>query len=239
MFNHFMKRSCLLFSLLLLLTGSEKNFVCAADQPTSQPVPSRNSGKTATPTQIHSKPDSTAESKKISPNDSANDSDKKLSGIRLRKLEKPVKKLFRGKVHLLKDVLDQLGIESRPEAAKQVVLVTDENRMFPLLSDWRGRAFYQDKKLRDRTVELVCQQYKDIPYLQVLMIYTFNKQGERQYTDYWCDICAIPMYEIKPCDCCQGPIELRFQVQDLPSFVKKSLKQKSSDSRLNSPSRTD
>ena len=27
--------------------------------------------------------------------------------------------------------------------------------------------------------------------------------------DYWCDICAIAMYELKECECCQGPIELR------------------------------
>ena len=52
------------------------------------------------------------------------------------------------------------------------------------------------------------------------MVFTFDDKGVRQYTDYWCDICSIPMYEIKPCDCCQGEIRLRFQPQELPDFVR-------------------
>jgi hypothetical protein len=48
------------------------------------------------------------------------------------------------------------------------------------------------------------------------MVFTFDEAGVRQYTDYWCDICSIPMYEIQPCECCQGDIRLRFQPQDLP-----------------------
>ena len=33
--------------------------------------------------------------------------------------------------------------------------------------------------------------------------------GQRYELDYWCEICAISMVELKDCDCCQGPIELR------------------------------
>ena len=55
--------------------------------------------------------------------------------------------------------------------------------------------------------------------LQVLMVFTFDDKGQRMYTDYWCDICSIPMYEIKPCDCCQQPIRLRFRIQELPKDV--------------------
>ncbi|MDB5335810.1 MAG: hypothetical protein JWN70_1429, partial [Planctomycetaceae bacterium] len=73
---------------------------------------------------------------------------------------------------------------------------------------------------RTRPVDLGVRRPPGVPYLQVLMIFTFNEQGEREYTDYWCDICSIPMYEIKPCDCCQAPIRLRFQKQDLPAYVK-------------------
>ena len=92
--------------------------------------------------------------------------------------------------------------------------------LIPIVPDWRGRAFYQDKRLRDRKVELVGFRKPGVPYLQVLSIFTFNDRGERQYTDYWCDICAIPMYEIKKCDCCQGPIRLRFQNKGLPDYLK-------------------
>ena len=52
------------------------------------------------------------------------------------------------------------------------------------------------------------------------MVFTFDEDGVRQYTDYWCDVCSIPMYEIKPCECCQGDIRLRFQPQDLPDYLK-------------------
>jgi hypothetical protein len=34
------------------------------------------------------------------------------------------------------------------------------------------------------------------------------------------------MFELKDCDCCQGPIELRFQTQSLPSYLKLLLEQK-------------
>jgi hypothetical protein len=55
------------------------------------------------------------------------------------------------------------------------------------------------------------------------MVFTFDKQGQRQYTDYYCDTCAFPMYEIKPCECCQGPVRLRFQPRDLPDYIKARL----------------
>ena len=54
----------------------------------------------------------------------------------------------------------------------------------------------------------------------MLMVFTFDKRGIRQYTDYWCEICSIPMYEIKPCDCCQAEIDLRFQPRDLPLYLR-------------------
>jgi hypothetical protein len=93
--------------------------------------------------------------------------------------------------------------------------------LIPIVSDWRGRAFYQDERLRDRSVDLVVNRRPGIPWVQVLSIYTFDDKGVRNITDYWCDICAIPMYEIKECECCQGPIRLRFRPQELPADVSK------------------
>ncbi len=131
----------------------------------------------------------------------------------------PPKELFTGKVVLLGDALKRKGVNSYEEMKDQVALETPEGELIPIVADWRGRAFFQDKRLRDRKVELVGMRRPGVPYLQVLMVFTFDKEGQRMYTDYWCDICSIPMYEIKPCDCCQGDIRLRFLPQDLPDYL--------------------
>lgn len=128
-----------------------------------------------------------------------------------------VKSLLRGRVVLVVDALRAREIKTYPEELKgQVVLETKEGDLLPILPDWRGRAFYQDERLRNRPVELIGYRRAGVPFLQVLTVFTFSEDGARQYTDYWCDICAIPMYEIKPCDCCQQEIRLRFQPQELP-----------------------
>jgi len=134
--------------------------------------------------------------------------------------ESPPKQLFRGQVVLVPEALTRREIKfSSDEVKDQVALETPEGELIPILPDWRGRAFYQDKRLRNRKVELIGYRRKGLPYLNVLSIYTFDEKGRRQYTDYWCDICSIPMYEIKPCDCCQQEIRLRFQPQELPKDI--------------------
>lgn len=131
---------------------------------------------------------------------------------------KPARQLFRGQVVSVAAALERRGVKASPEELKgQVALETADGDLLPILPDWRGRAFYQDERLRDRKVELIGYRRPGLPYLQVLVIYTFDKEGRRNYTDYWCDICSIPMYEIKPCDCCQQEIRLRFQPQALPA----------------------
>jgi hypothetical protein len=131
----------------------------------------------------------------------------------------PPKKLFRGQVVIVREALKRRGLQAFEEMAEQVALETPDGHLLPIIADWRGRAFYQDERLRDRKVELVGYQREGLPYLQVLMVFTFDEDGRRMYTDYWCDICAIPMYEIKPCDCCQAPTRLRFQPQELPEYL--------------------
>lgn len=131
-----------------------------------------------------------------------------------------LKELFSGKVVMLQDALKRRGIKSLEEFKSQVVLETNDGELIPIVSDWRGRAFFQDERLRDRRVDLVGTRRKGVPYLQVLMIFVFDDKGTPQYMDYWCDVCSIPMYEIKPCDCCQAEIRLRLQPQELPAFVK-------------------
>ena len=132
------------------------------------------------------------------------------------------KKLFTGKVVMLRDALKRKGITAFKEIDKQVVLETPAGKLIPIVPDWRGRALYQDKRLRDRKISLVGFRREGVPYLQVLMIFTYDKKGKRKYTDYWCDICSIPMYEIKPCDCCQAPNRLRFQSRSLPDYLSRN-----------------
>lgn len=130
------------------------------------------------------------------------------------------KELHSGKVVFLQEALKRRSVKSADEFKGQVVLETDDGELIPIVPDWRGRAFYQDERLRDRKVDLVGSRQKAAPYLQVQMVFVFDEQGTRQYMDYWCDICSIAMYEIKPCDCCQEKIRLRLQPQELPEFVK-------------------
>ncbi|MCA9070758.1 MAG: hypothetical protein KDA84_17630 [Planctomycetaceae bacterium] len=145
------------------------------------------------------------------------------------------KELFTGEVLLLGEALKQKGVTSFEEMHNQAALVTPEKEIIPIVADWRGRAFFQDKRLRNRKVQLVGTRKPGVPYLQVLMVFTFNDNGERMYTDYWCDVCSIPMYEIKPCDCCQGDIRLRFQEKPLPSYLPDLKKKKESVSGKSNP----
>jgi len=134
----------------------------------------------------------------------------------------PQKQLFTGQVVFLGEALKRRKVESYDEEIKdQVVLETDDGELIPIVPDWRGRAFYQDERLRNRKVELVGYRRPKVPYLEVLMVFVFDDNGERQYMDYWCDICSIPMYEIQPCICCQAPIRIRFQKKDLPDYLKR------------------
>ena len=135
--------------------------------------------------------------------------------------DQPPRRLFTGRVVLLLDALKRRKIETSEEELKgQVVLETADGDLIPIVPDWRGRAFFQDERLRNRKVDLVGYRPAGTPYLKVLMVFTFDEDGQRQYTDYWCDICSIPMYEIQRCECCQGPVRLRYQPQDLPEYLK-------------------
>ena len=132
------------------------------------------------------------------------------------------KKLFAGKVVLLPQALKRRGITVAEEMKNQVVLEATDGEVIPIAADWRGRAFFQDKRLRDRKVELVAFRRKGLPYLQILVVYIFDKKGQRLEVDYYCDICEIALYEIKPCECCQDPLHIRFRPAVLPDYVKKT-----------------
>ena len=59
-------------------------------------------------------------------------------------------------------------------------------------------------------MELRVRKLAASPYVQVIRVFLLRK-GKRLEVDYWCDICAIQMFELKQCECCQGPIRLRLR----------------------------
>lgn len=133
---------------------------------------------------------------------------------------------YTGRVVRLSEALSARELRAANEMEAHVVLELADGTLLPILADWRGRAFYQDERLRNRPVTLIANRRSDVGYLQPLMVFTYDDQSRPQFTDYWCDVCAIPMYEIKPCECCQGDIRLRFTPQpppdDVPEWVQQA-----------------
>ena len=117
---------------------------------------------------------------------------------------------IRGRVVWIGEALQRrFQIKSVPEAEQRVlVLESPQGEIFPLVEDNRGRSFRLDPRLRNIDVELLVRRYEGSPMVQVIRIF-FLKNGQKHEMDYWCEICAIAMFELKECDCCQGPIELR------------------------------
>jgi hypothetical protein len=96
-----------------------------------------------------------------------------------------------------------------PEAKDRILaLQTAAGDLVPLLEDVRARAFRRDERLRDMQIELLVRRYRPSPLVQILGVYEIAKDG-RYEIDYWCDTCAIVMFENIECECCQGPLELR------------------------------
>jgi len=89
-----------------------------------------------------------------------------------------------------------------------VVLETPTGQLHPIVPDQRGRAFMVDPRLRDIDVELFVRRYEGSPLVQVIRVYHVKPDGKYE-VDYWCDLCAISMYILKQCECCQGPTRLR------------------------------
>ena len=119
-------------------------------------------------------------------------------------------RLLRGEVVWLADVLArEYGIRVVPEADERVlVLKTPGGVLYPVIEDIRGRAFRADERLREKQLELRVRQYAGSPLVQVVRLFEIDKSGSYEL-DYWCEICAIAMFELKVCDCCQGPVNLR------------------------------
>jgi hypothetical protein len=104
---------------------------------------------------------------------------------------------------------ERTGVPSVPEARDRLLAMkTDDGQLVPLLEDVRGRAFRRDERLRAMRVELLVRRYPFSPLVQIIRVFELA-DGSRYEIDYWCEICAIAMFEQKDCECCQGPVELR------------------------------
>lgn len=119
---------------------------------------------------------------------------------------------LRGRVTWMSAALARrYDIKEGPEAAERVLaLEQKDGTLHPLVEDVRGRAFRLDRRLRDIDVELTVRKYPGSPMLQVIQVFEIRADGKYEL-DYWCDVCSIAMFELKECECCQGPIELRLR----------------------------
>lgn len=117
---------------------------------------------------------------------------------------------IRGRVVWLAEAVARLyGVESMPEAVDRILAIqSPDGALVPLIEDVRGRAFRRDPRLRELEVELTLRFYDGVPAGQIIGVVSHEKEGTFEI-DYWCDVCAIPMYELKPCECCQGEIRFR------------------------------
>ena len=127
--------------------------------------------------------------------------------------------ILRGRVVFLAAAMQRrFGAKTVKEADERILaLETAKGDLHPLFEDTRGRAFRSDKRLRNREVTLLVRRYDGSPVVQIIRLFAHNKSGLVEL-DYWCEICAIPMFELKPCDCCGGPIRLREQKAKLPEI---------------------
>jgi hypothetical protein len=135
-----------------------------------------------------------------------------LGAVSLPAAEPPAFELaaLRGRVVYQNEALaEKYGIASVEEAKERTLaLQTADGTLVPLVEDVRGRAFRADERLRKAEVELLVRRYHGSPAVQVIRVFEVAKDGKFEL-DYWCDICAIAMFELKPCDCCQGDTVLR------------------------------
>ena len=117
---------------------------------------------------------------------------------------------LRGRVVWQADALkERFGVETDADALHAVAaLATSDGQLLPIVKDFRGRGFYIDPRLHEFDLELLVRRFAGSPAVQVVRVYALHDDGKYEL-DYWCDVCSIPMYELKECECCQGPIRIR------------------------------
>lgn len=117
---------------------------------------------------------------------------------------------LKGRVVWLNSLLkDRFGIGTAADAKQQsLALDSTDGNIYPIVEDARGHAFRLDDRLRERPVEVLVRRYDGSPMIQVIRLYAIREDGKYEL-DYWCDICAIQMFQPGDCSCCQAKNRLR------------------------------
>jgi hypothetical protein len=117
---------------------------------------------------------------------------------------------LRGRVVWMAEAMkERYGVETDSDARHSIAaFATDDGQLLPIVKDFRGRGFYSDPRLHEMDLELLVRCFAGAPAIQVVRVYSLHDDGKYEL-DYWCDVCSIPMYELKECECCQGPIRIR------------------------------
>ncbi len=124
--------------------------------------------------------------------------------------EKIKTELYKGKVVPLAKVMEKLGVKLDADAAPHwLVLLSDDGKMYPLVKDDGARMFFKDDRLLNRPMRLTGRLLPGSQLLQVVEVHSYNQKNELQDVYYWCHICTIKRFEMKLCDCCGAPMELR------------------------------
>lgn len=121
--------------------------------------------------------------------------------------------VIRGKFLTLKEALASRELEIKPDPeliAKQVVLMTEDGTIVPLLCDDPCRALFLDARLRNCRGEIQSRRFPGVPYVQVVS-FKVERGGRMRSPEYYCDVCAITVLYPQTCPCCQGAMELRMR----------------------------
>jgi hypothetical protein len=114
-----------------------------------------------------------------------------------------------GTVRPLAEVVEKFGVKLDADVrATEYALVTEDAKIYPLLKDEGSRLFFRDARLLRRPMQLTGRVLPHSQLLQVLEVRSMI-QGKPHEVYYWCDVCSIKTYELKICECCGGPVELR------------------------------
>ncbi len=116
---------------------------------------------------------------------------------------------FNGKVMPLADILKKQGVKLDADAAPtSLALVTDDNKIYPLVKDDGCRMFFKDAQLLNRPMRLTGRLLPGSMLLQVVNVHSLV-EGKLHNVYYWCDICTIKTFEPGICACCGAPMEFR------------------------------
>ncbi|MBI3411424.1 MAG: hypothetical protein HY040_24110 [Planctomycetes bacterium] len=115
---------------------------------------------------------------------------------------------YAGKVVPLAELLKKEAKLDDDAAPHWLALVTDSDKIYPLVKDAGARIFFKDAKLLNRPMRLTGRLIPNANLLQVVSVQSLLN-GKLHDIYYWCDICTIRAYEPGACGCCGAPLEFR------------------------------